>query len=294
MFYRRKIILALLQLHGGRLDKIMLQKLLFLFTRRQSVPAYDFVPHRFGCFSYSANADLTAMVRRGYLSETETSFIRTGDTDLLGTLKTRDREILQEVHSHYGTLDASALMRHTYLHFPFYAIHSEAAPNLLSTQELEMVAHARPEGRETILFTIGYEGISFEAYLVRLILNDVKVLVDVRNNPLSMKYGFSKSQLSRSCANAGIAYIHIPEVGIRGEKRRELKGQPDYDRLFADYRRSSLPATLEQQRQILNLLLKHQRIALTCFEADICQCHRKPLAEALQQHPGFNCTVKHI
>jgi len=49
------------------------------------------------------------------------------------------------------------------------------------------------------LFTIGYEGISLEEYFNRLIKNDVKVLVDVRNNPLSMKFGFSKTQLKRFC-----------------------------------------------------------------------------------------------
>lgn len=32
MFYRRKIILALMQLFEGELEKIRLQKLLFLFT----------------------------------------------------------------------------------------------------------------------------------------------------------------------------------------------------------------------------------------------------------------------
>jgi hypothetical protein len=42
MFYRRKIILALLQLFEGELDKIRLQKLLFLFTQRQQKPEYRF------------------------------------------------------------------------------------------------------------------------------------------------------------------------------------------------------------------------------------------------------------
>jgi len=44
MFYRRKIILALLQMVGGSLDKIRLQKLLFLLTLKQAKPAYEFVP----------------------------------------------------------------------------------------------------------------------------------------------------------------------------------------------------------------------------------------------------------
>ena len=90
-----------------------------------------------------------------------------------------------------------------------------------------------PKGTKTIMFTIGYEGISLEEYLVRLIKNDVKVLVDVRNNPLSMKYGFSKSQLKKYCASLGIKYAHFPEVGIQSDQRQELNSQNDYNKLFA-------------------------------------------------------------
>ena len=43
MFYRRKIILALLQAFEGNLPKISLQKLLFLFASRQSKQDYEFV-----------------------------------------------------------------------------------------------------------------------------------------------------------------------------------------------------------------------------------------------------------
>jgi uncharacterized protein (DUF488 family) len=42
------------------------------------------------------------------------------------------------------------------------------------------------------------------------------------------------------------------------------------------------------------LLKKYKRIALTCFEANICQCHRKHLAEAITSLPGFSYELKHI
>jgi len=76
VFYRRKIILALLQLFDGQLGKIRLQKLLFLFTIRQAKPDYDFIPYKYGCCSFSANADLTTMVRKGLLEESEKDFIK--------------------------------------------------------------------------------------------------------------------------------------------------------------------------------------------------------------------------
>ena len=86
MFYRRKIILALLQLFNGELEKIRLQKLLFLFTQRQAKAEYDFIPYRFGCYSYSANADMTAMVTRGFLNEDEIHFAKKDKTDYINLL----------------------------------------------------------------------------------------------------------------------------------------------------------------------------------------------------------------
>ncbi len=294
MFYRRKIILSLLQLFDGKLDKIRLHKLLFLFTQKQTKSAYDFVPYRFGCYSYSANADMTAMVKRGMLQEDEKSFEKVDQIDYLKQLKVTDLKLLQDIKSSYGKMSATALIKYTYLNYPFYAIKSEVAENILTKEELDNVNKSKPKENKTVLFTIGYEGISLEEYLVRLLKNDVKVLVDVRNKPLSMKYGFSKNKLRKFCENLEIQYVHIPEVGIQSDQRQELNTQGDYDKLFAVYCKSNLPKTINLQRQILDLLKKNQRIALTCFEANICQCHRKHLAEAIEKFPAFDYEVKHI
>lgn len=284
----------MLQLFDGQLEKIRLQKLLFLFAQRQAKADYDFVPYRFGCYSYSANADMTAMVRKDFLNEDEKHFSKKDQTDYLKQLKPDDKKFLQEVKTNYGKMNATALMKHTYLNYPFYAIKSEVSEKILNEEELQRVKKANPQKPETVLFTIGYEGISLEEYLVRLLKNNVKVLVDVRNNPLSMKFGFSKSQLKKYCTSLGIEYIHLPEVGIKSEQRQELNTQTDYDKLFEVYRKKNLTATGKTQNEILNLLKHHKRIALTCFEANICQCHRKHLAEAIENLPDFNYEVKHI
>ena len=294
MFYRRKIILALLQLFDGQLEKIRLQKLLFLFAQRQVKADYNFVPYRFGCYSYSANADMTAMVRKGLLNEDEKHFSKTDNTDNLEQLKPDDKKFLREIKTKYGNMNATALMKHTYLNYPFYAIKSQMSEKILNDKELQKVKNANPQKTDTVLFTIGYEGISLEEYLVRLIKNDVKVLADVRNNPMSMKYGFSKNQLKKYCASLGIEYIHFPEVGIQSEQRQQLNTQTDYNKLFELYRKKNLTVTNKTQNEILNLLKHHKRIALTCFEANICQCHRKHLAEAIENLPGFSYEVKHI
>ncbi|MBI2257519.1 MAG: DUF488 domain-containing protein [Flavobacteriia bacterium] len=294
MYYRRKIILALLQIFNGAIDKISFQKLLFLFTQRQNKAEYDFIPYRFGCYSYSANADLTTMVKKGILSETSSHFTSNETIDYFNLLKDTDKKQLMEIKVHYGKMNANALMKHTYLNFPYWAINSLKAKDILSSKELEKVDLCRPNYNEITLFTIGYEGISLEEYLNRLIKNDIKLLIDVRRNPISMKYGFSKSQLIRYCTSLGIDYLHFPEVGIQSEHRQELKNQSDYDKLFVIYRENNLVNTKLIQEKILSLLHEKKRIALTCFEANICQCHRKHLAEAIEQLPNFKYKIKHI
>ncbi|MBE2254588.1 MAG: DUF488 domain-containing protein [Ignavibacteria bacterium] len=296
MFYRRKIILALLQLFDGQLEKIRIHKLIFLFTQKQLKREYDFIPYRFGCYSYTANLDMTTMVKKGILSENEKYFEKIDNTDFINQLKETDLNLLKEVKANFGKMSSTELMKYTYLNFPFYAINSELAVKILTQEELDKVNNSRPLLDKTVLFTIGYEGISLEEYLVRLLTNDIKILVDVRNNPLSMKYGFSKNQLKKYCESLGIQYVHIPDVGIKSNQRQKLNSQNDYDRLFDIYCKVNLSKTIDSQNHILNLLIEHERIALTCFEANICQCHRKHLAEAISRLIGtaFDFEVKHI
>lgn len=294
MYYRRKIILAILNQFDGQLEKIRLQKLLFLFTRKQENPEYDFIPYKFGCYSYSAVADLNTMVNKGMLQESGNTYKVLDKTDYLKTLKEADKKNVLELNSLYGNMTSMNLMKHTYVNFPFYAINSVKAKDILTKSEIERVEKIKPNSKNTVLFTIGYEGISLEEYLNRLIKNNVKVLIDVRNNPLSMKFGFSKTLLKRYCESLGIEYLHFPEVGIQSTQRQELHSQSDYNKLFADYRKSNLPKTRSTQLDILELLKSHKRIALTCFEANICQCHRKHLAEAIEKMPDFKYEVKHI
>ena len=127
-----------------------------------------------------------------------------------------------------------------------------------------------------------------------LIKNGVRVLCDVRRNPFSMKYGFSKTQLLNACNGVNIEYIHFPEVGIGSDMRQELNNQNDYDNLFSIYKGTTLKNTLERQIEILTLLKNKKRIALTCFEADINQCHRKHLAESISGLKDFVYEIKHI
>jgi uncharacterized protein (DUF488 family) len=294
MFYRRKILLALLQVFGNELDKMHLLKLLFVFTQKQTTKAYDFIPYQYGCFSYSVYADMNALIQKNILNGNNNFIALDEATDYFCQLKQEDKYHLRQIKLQLGTMSNDDLIYYTYINYPYWAIKSTIASKVLSKTEYEKVLQITPKSDKTILFTIGYEGISLEEYLNRLIKNDVKVLVDVRRNPLSMKYGFSKSQLQRYCENLHIEYVHFSEVGIESEQRQALNSQSDYDKLFDFYRENNLSKTIATQEQIFDLLKQKERIALTCFEADINQCHRKHLAEAITRLPEFNYELKHI
>lgn len=294
MYYRRKILLALLETFDNRLEKISLQKLLMLVTKQQQKPDFYFVPYKFGCFSFQANADLATMTKYNQVNAEGNSWVKTDSEKYLLSLKESDRQAIRYIKLQYGGKNADELIKHTYIKFPYFAVNSTIAKDRLSQEEYQKVLEARPKITKTILYTIGYEGISLEEYLNKLILNDIKVLCDVRKNSVSMKYGFSKSQLQNACEGVGINYVHIPELGIDSDKRQELNTQNDYNKLFSLYRSDILSQTTELQKKLLTLLIEKKRIALTCFEANICQCHRKHLAEAIVKLPGFEYELRHI
>lgn len=294
MYYRRKIALAVIQAFGGDLDKVSFQKLLFLFTRQQVEKSYHFVPYKFGCYSFQANADLSTLTKYGHVDDSGESWKCIDGMDYANALKSADRLALKTVVNRYDGLAKDDLIKLTYMNYPYYTINSTIAATVLSVEDLALVEEQKNHLSEIILFTIGYEGVTLEEYVNKLITNGVNVLCDVRRSPFSMKYGFNKGMLQKVCAGVGIDYVHIPEVGIDSDKRKVLHTQADYDKLFEFYRSEILTNQGEKQEEILHLLTTKKRVALTCFEANICQCHRKHLAESVAKLPNFHYKVQHI
>jgi hypothetical protein len=295
MYYRRKIILSLLSLKTGPVSKIDLQKLLFIFTKYpNSTKVYEFVPYKFGCFSFQANADLKTMIKYDLVSADDKKWtLEDTSTNYFDQLKEEDKKTLTAMMKHHGQKSTSDLIKFTYISFPYWATKSTVAEKYLSSEELAKVEALKIPSTEKALYTIGYEGIPLEAYLNKLIKHDIKLLLDVRKNAKSMKYGFSKNQLSNACDGIGIEYRHMPEVGIESDKRTELNEQSDYDALFEDYKSTTLNSTISYQKEIAGLVHNYERIALTCFEENICQCHRKPLSESIVSH-DTSLLIHHI
>jgi hypothetical protein len=96
------------------------------------------------------------------LAESQKHFTKLDKTDYLKLAKLDDLKHLLQVRAEYGKMSANTLMKHTYINYPFYATKSEVAGDILDKHELEKVKAAEPNGTKTVLFTIGYEGISLE------------------------------------------------------------------------------------------------------------------------------------
>jgi uncharacterized protein (DUF488 family) len=301
MYYRRKVALALIQAFGGKLGKLDFQKLLFLLAQTQTKPAYDFVPYKYGCYSFQANADMQTMIHYQQVAEHSKNssdkpdtWKKADDIDYFAQLSVGDQRAIKQLKEQFGDFTTDKLIAHTYRKFPYYAIHSRIADKMLSAAELQLVSELKPFNAGMGLFSIGYEGKSLEQYINTLIQHDIRLLCDVRKNSKSMKFGFSKNQLQYACKAVGIEFVHIPNLGIDSDKRQTLNTQEDYDLLFAEYRSTTLRSEQQNVAALAALVEKHQRVAITCFEANIHQCHRKHLADAVVALPGWCHAMEHI
>ena len=293
LFARQRELLRLLDALGGTADLLDFQMLLFLYCQESAVAPYDFVPHKLGAFSFTADADRRKLIERGLL-ETEDNWKITaeGRETIEGTM---DMHLVAFVKQH-GHLHGDALVASIFQRFPFYATRSEIAQRVLEgdADALAGIIELRQKTPGPALSTIGYEGHSLESYLTQLLKNGVTLLCDVRRNPFSRKFGFSKNILASGCDDVGIRYEHLPELGIASDQRQALTTQAEYDALFAHYKRTWLPTQGAALKKILTWIGTGERVALTCYEHLPHQCHRHCVAEALENEAGEHLTTTHL
>lgn len=281
MFYRRKILLSLITASGGSIEKLRLQKILFLACRKQAKPSFHFVPYKYGCFSFQANADLSAMEKMGVLEEKNNTWkLKTVPSS--GTeISAEDSAVLSSTLERFNAFSTKDIIRHTYLTFPYYALKSQLVSKLLTIDEQKKVKASIDHETSPLLLSIGYEGKSLEEFVNILLKGSISLLCDVRKNALSMKYGFSKSTLSNACLNVGIEYRHYPELGIESADRKSLETREDYESLFLRYRKTVLVRSMPGQKILYDDIQEANRAAVMCFEADPSMCHRTHLINNL-------------
>lgn len=297
IFDRQKRLLALVDALGGEVGGLDFQKLLFLYCREvEETPTYEFVPYKFGGFSFTSYADKRRLIGQGLLADEERAWKLTPAGRAAAKVPPLVRMGMDRFARREAGVRGDALVAEAYRRHPYYAIRSEMAERVLAGDAGARAAieAARPAAGEPGICTIGYEGSSLEGYLNRLLRAGVTLLCDVRRNPLSRKYGFSKGTLSKGCEGVGIRYEHLPELGIASEERRELHTQADYDALFATYERESLPQQTAALAKIRGWVQAGERVALTCFERLPEQCHRHCVADAMARTFGRRFAPVHL
>lgn len=283
MFKRQILLLALLEKWGGELPNTEMQKYLFLLTRHQDKDkrSYHFIPYKYGCFSFNAYSDRRKLIEKKILKDSDDWKLSKDQGGFYFMLSHEKRALIEKIKKSFGHLHGKELIRYIYLKYPYYAVNSEILGDILSKPEISRVKTYIPQNHTKAVYTIGYEGRSLEEYINCLIDEDVKILFDVRKNPISRKYGFSKKTLKKAVETVGMEYRHLPELGIPGKKRMDLRNIEDYNRLFDLYEKEILSNCHNHLEMISQLLLENDRVGLTCFERLPGYCHRTRVAGAI-------------
>jgi len=294
MFYRQKALLGLIESFGGVLQRTDCQKLMFMFCRYASKIHYDFYPHKYGAYSAVITQDKVTLTQKEFLKDSADFELVNGQS-FVEQLIPKDQAVLNnELIPMYGDLRGKALLKQLYLNYPAYTYRSEILADVLSPSELAYVRNSWNTDRSIGIFTLGYEGLTIDAFLNKLISNNVELLVDVRNNPHSMKYDFRKRRFRSHIESVGIKYYHIPELGIPSTKRQNLKCETAYKELLSEYENNILINQREPVQRLLNWFSQFKRVTLTCFESDYRLCHRYKLADYLSCLSNYEIPVTHL
>lgn len=139
-------------------------------------------------------------------------------------------------------------------------------------------------------YTLGHQSHSFLTMVKLLTSNRVSMIVDVRQNPVSRKTGFSKRQLEEAVPNFGISYAHWPELGTPPSIRKIYLATGNVEKALFRYEQH-----LRARRRTLRAFIqtvKSERFCLLCLEADHRSCHRSIIAQVLNEMTG--CRPIHL
>lgn len=130
------------------------------------------------------------------------------------------------------------------------------------------------------LSTIGYEAKTQDQMIAALKSAGVEMVVDVRAVAASRRPGFSKTMLAAGLAEAGIAYEHLRGLGTpkAGRDAARAGRTAEMRAIFEDHL-AEPQAQLQLARAVE--LARARPVALLCYEAEACDCHRAVVAERI-------------
>lgn len=129
------------------------------------------------------------------------------------------------------------------------------------------------------IFTMGYEGTTQDAFISRLKAGRITRVVDVRENAISRKRGFSKRALAEALSINGIEYVHERRLGCPRDVRDKYRSDENWSAYTRGFKKH-----LKEQAEAVAALAESSRdtnSCLVCFEADFNFCHRTFVARAV-------------
>ena len=130
-------------------------------------------------------------------------------------------------------------------------------------------------------FTIGYEGKDINSFIQILKKNKIKLLIDVREIPLSRKKGFSKNQLNYYVNKEGIKYLHIKELGTPSKIRHKFYINRNFEYFSREYKKC-IKNNMEYLKQLITYI-QNKKSCIMCFEKDFNFCHRKIISQEIKK-----------
>jgi len=286
VLHRQKALLMMLQQVGGTASSLQMMKWAFLLScetpSHGGKTFYQFIPYRYGPYSFTLNQETDSLIRNGFL---EKGLDNRWNLTPLGksleiTLPNDVSKDICQISEIYGKLSEQKLINLIYDKYAWFTINSDLPGRRKGK---------RPVAEKSI-YTAGYEGKTVDEFLNLLMESGISRLIDVRYNPISRRYGFHKSTLLRLCSSLKIDYQHLPGLGIPGSEREHLDSDHQYTSLFENYR-CSLPSR-EKDLTNVSRLLKSEPSVLVCMEANPEFCHRNVLAQHLTTL--IDMTINHL
>lgn len=132
------------------------------------------------------------------------------------------------------------------------------------------------------LYSVGHSTRSIDDFLALLREHGIARVIDVRRYPVSRRHPqFARGRLEMALRENGIEYRHEIDLGGHREPLTESQNGGLRDAVFRGY--ADHMATPEFEGAMKRLLrdAARARTALMCAEANVTDCHRRLIADAL-------------
>ena len=133
LFDRQKRLLALVDALGGEVGNLDFQKLLFLYCcETEGTPTYEFVPYKYGGFSFTSYADKRRLVEQGLLANEELAWKLTPAGKRVASIVPLEKMRITQFAKRHASLRGDVLVAEAYRLYPYFAIRSEMAERVLA------------------------------------------------------------------------------------------------------------------------------------------------------------------